>query len=453
MGNGTLPTMTNETVACGRCGSTVLHRKVHGMPTDELFDEAERRPDLRLAGCCVMVGDWSTECVTCGQRSIVGRHDDSTWTTTNRPDAARLVTAYAALTRETRGSAQTPAISYVGLWLMLARFAPVATGAHRARLAEVLGASCEDSATLAAGLLGAPHPTVAAALGAWARSPVAATLPVTLDELPDQDGLDRWAAENTRGLIERFPLQIDPLAELVVASALVLQPRWTEPMSTDDNGLLVLDGGLQTIVDTSAAGLVAVAKPFSEDGVDVVSVIAAPDVSPTDVWRAVDEVVAKLDAGALWHGESPGGVPTDGHAWTVRETTETFIGWNAPGGDDDYLWRSHLPPWSAAVDSELTAAPGVAELAAALREAAPELNGPIECVQAATAAYDENGFEAAAVTALAMPAGAPPFVERTISRVEVTFDRPHAVVAIARGGAWEGVPLFHCWVTPERSRR
>ena len=31
---------------------------------------------------------------------------------------------------------------------------------------------------------------------------------------------------------------------------------------------------------------------------------------------------------------------------------------------------------------------------------------------------------------------------------DVTFDRPHAVVAVARGGAWEGVPLFHCWVTP-----
>jgi hypothetical protein len=25
----------------------------------------------------------------------------------------------------------------------------------------------------------------------------------------------------------------------------------------------------------------------------------------------------------------------------------------------------------------------------------------------------------------------------------------HAVVAIARGGAWESVPLFHAWVTPD----
>jgi hypothetical protein len=30
-----------------------------------------------------------------------------------------------------------------------------------------------------------------------------------------------------------------------------------------------------------------------------------------------------------------------------------------------------------------------------------------------------------------MAAGVPAYVERTISRVEVTFDRPHAVVAVA----------------------
>lgn len=80
--------------------------------------------------------------------------------------------------------------------------------------------------------------------------------------------------------------------------------------------------------------------------------------------------------------------------------------------------------------------------------AVPELNGTIECVHAGTDAFDENGFEGAAVTASAMTAGAPHFVERTVRRVDVTFDRPHAVVAVARGGAWEGMPLFHCWVTP-----
>lgn len=399
-----------------------------------------------LAGCSMMERDWTTECLSCGQRKFLGSSDDAAWTTASRPDMAGLIAAYAAATRQSLGTAQTPAISYLGLWLLLARLAPVATGAHRERLADVLGVSCEDASSLAADLLDAPHRTVAAALGAWSRVPPTATIPVALDELPDQAGLDRWASEHTRGLIERFPLQVNPLTMLVLATALVLQPRWTKKMRTDENGRLVLDGGLQTIVDTNAAGLVAVAKPFSEDAVDVVSVVAAPDLSPIDVWRATDEVVAQLNEGALWHGETPGDELVDGHAWTVRETIEAVDLLDAPG--DDCLWRSHLPRWKASVDTALTAAPGVAELVASLGQAVPGLDGPIECVQAATAAYDEHGFEAAAVTAIGMTAGAPHFVERTVRRVDVTFDRPHAVVAVARGGAWEGMPLFHCWVTP-----
>jgi hypothetical protein len=211
--------------------------------------------------------------------------------------------------------------------------------------------------------------------------------------------------------------------------------------------MLVLNDGLQTIVDTQAAGRVAVAKPFSEDGVDVISVIAAPDVSPQDVWRAVDEVVDKLNQGALWNGGLRGGELIDGHSWKVRKVTESFIEWDAPD-DFDVVWRSHLPKWSGDTVSALSGAPGVAEIVAALSEAAPALAGPFEFIQAATAAYDESGFTAAAITALAVLTGAPHFVERTIRRVELMFDRPHAVIAIARGGPWEGVPVFNAWVTP-----
>ena len=48
-----------------------------------------------------------------------------------------------------------------------------------------------------------------------------------------------------------------------------------------------------------------------------------------------------------------------------------------------------------------------------------------------------------------MATGLPSAVERTIRRIEVNFDRSHAVVAIARGGAWESMPLFRAWVTPD----
>ena len=93
-------------------------------------------------------GDWSTECLTCGQRRFFGGYDDSVWTTATRTDTARPVTGYAALARATLGMATTTAVSYAGLWLLLARLAPVASDTHRARLAEVLGVSCDDAAAL-----------------------------------------------------------------------------------------------------------------------------------------------------------------------------------------------------------------------------------------------------------------------------------------------------------------
>jgi len=443
-GRGILPAMTVEVPACGRCGSTTLHHRTFGLPTPQAFEDEARRPGYVLAGCCVTPGDWVTECVTCGQRERIGASGQSGWTTASRPSTPRLITAYAAAARQTLEAAQVPAISYCGLWLLLASFAASATDSHRAQLEEILGVPCEDATALAVELLAAPHPTVAAALGAWSR---AATLLLAVGELPDQGGLDRWASDRTRGLIDQFPLTIGPETALVLATALILEPQWTAPMQVDENGLLVLAGGLQTIVSTDAAGLVAVAKPFSEDGVDVVSVIAAPEVPPQDVWEAVDEVVARLDEGSLWSGGLPDGSSAGGHAWTVREITERFDAWDAPDEYDD-SWRSHLPRWSATADTTLTEAPGVADVAASLAAVAPELSGPMECVQAATAAYDAEGFEAAAVTAMAIAMGAPQFVERTVNRVDVTFDRPHAVVAVARGGAWEGVPVFHCWVTP-----
>lgn len=439
--------MTDQLIpACGQCGSTALHHKVFGMPTEDLFEEAERRPDLRLAGCCIDPGDWSTECVSCGQRRFLGG-DSSEWTDTARGPAADLVTRYAARARAALGTETAPAVSYAGLWLLLAHLAPVASGEVGGALVDAIGTTCDAAAALAADLLAAPHPTIAAALGAWSRDAVSTSLPVELSAMPDQAGLDRWAAEHTSGLIRQFPVAVSPETLLLVATALVAQPRWAAELRTDDDGMLILDDGLQTLVNTEAAGLVAVAKPFSRDGVDVISVIAAPEVSPRDVWRGVDEVVARLNRGALWHGECPDGALADGHSWTVREVTENFIAWEVPEVSE-LRWRSRLPRWNGATRSDLTAAPGVAEVVAALAAADPALRGPSECQQAATAAYDESGFTAAAVTTLDITTGVLEFVERTFDRVEITFDRPHAVIAIARGGPWEGVPVFSAWVTP-----
>jgi hypothetical protein len=370
------------------------------------------------------------------------------------PSTGQLVAAYGARVRGTPGLAVPDVISYAGLWLLLAALSPVASGPVAQRVAEILGVDPGEAGARAEALLTDPHPALGAALGAWAQSELSlppdlvARLPVSLEALPAQDVLDRWAAERTRGLIRTFPVTVTPATLLILASALVAQVEWTQELGEDDDGWLVLDGGLQALVHTEAAGVVAVARPLTEDGVDVVSVIAAHDVPPPAVWQAVDEIVAMLNTGTMSDRMTPEPITDDGHAWEVRAETRSFQEADDPGPDVQ-IWRSRLPRWKAAEPGiELTDAPGVKEVAAALVPERPERDVQMTCVQSAVASYDQVGFSAAAVTAMFLATGAPSWLERSVRLVQLRFDRPHAVVAIARGGAWEGIPIFHAWVDP-----
>ena len=368
---------------------------------------------------------------------------------------AGVIADFGRTVRGALGTAEEGVISYAGLWLLLAAFGEVADGAHRDRLAEALGMPVDRAWRAAQVLLDKPHDALAAALGAWARPDVpTAGLPGRVEPMPAQAELDAWAARHTRGLIERFPLTVDPDTLIVLATALVAQCRWTSVLDRDDAGLLVLEGGVQTVVDTAAAGPVAVAVPPSRDALDIVSVVAAPDVGAERVWQAADEVAHLHLTGRLDDRAIPGPL-TDGHSWTVRETTREFMEWDAPD-DGALLWRSHLPSFRVTAEHGLDAAPGVAALAGALRALLPrELDaGDSRCVQSAVAEYTEVGFRAAAVTAFGVGSvGMPRWVERTVRDVDLDFARPHAVVALARGGAWDGVPLFSCWVTADLHTR
>ncbi len=369
---------------------------------------------------------------------------------------------HAARLRERLGLVEAPILSATGLWLLLGAVAEVVEDpAERAALESVLGMPAPEASAVVAALLADPHPAVGAALGGWVRpdltlrAPVPGPVPVV--PLPGQAALDAWAREHTRDLIGSFPVQVDDRTLLLLASALVTEPRWRERLSTARDGLLELDGELQAVVPTESAGPVGVACPPTDDGIDVISVIAAPGVAPGEVWRAVDEVVARRLGGALAHGDRPAGPLGDGHAWRVRERTESFTARRAPE-DGAELWTGRLPAWHVDARHELTGAPGVVEVGRGLARLVPSaalVDGlELRCVQAATATYDATGFRAAAVTALEMrAAGMPAYVDRTVRRVVLTFDRPHALVAVARGGSWEGLPLFHAWVTPAGTPR
>jgi hypothetical protein len=141
----------------------------------------------------------------------------------------------------------------------------------------------------------------------------------------------------------------------------------------------------------------------------------------------------------------------DGAAWTI---TQERAGTAAPGGKEERC-TAVLPAWSARSAHQLTD-PRLGF--AAVRHALDPID-PWQATQAAMARYTRTGFEAAAVTALAVALSAvirKPGIRRT---AELRFGHPFAVVAVTTGalaspgrhrpeppGPWHGLPVFSAWV-------
>jgi hypothetical protein len=141
----------------------------------------------------------------------------------------------------------------------------------------------------------------------------------------------------------------------------------------------------------------------------------------------------------------------EGPAWAIREERADTA---APGGREERC-TAVLPAWSAHSTHQLTD-PRLGF--AAVRHALDPVD-PWQARQAAMARYTRIGFEAGAVTALAVAVSAVvqrPGVRRT---AELRFGHPFAVVALAAGSSqlpdsagslpaspWHGLPVFSAWV-------
>ncbi len=122
--------------------------------------------------------------------------------------------------------------------------------------------------------------------------------------------------------------------------------------------------------------------------------------------------------------------------WLVREVTATADSCTAV-----------LPAWSATSRHDLTA-PGLGFAAA--RNALVRNDDPWQAGQAAMARYSRTGFEAAAVTRVAVTAAAR--LPARHREVVLRFGHPYAVVAVTtdtsgRSGPWHGMPVFSAWVS------
>jgi len=318
-------------------------------------------------------------------------------------------------------------------------------------LAEALGMPTEAAVRHARELLDHPHPAVAAATAAWTRdAPSAAArwlaaLPASVERgpVPTQDAADAWARRHTFDMIDHFPLTLDHTVLCVLANALATRISWTHPFTTTGSDAFRSDwrervatvlrtpdrGHMCAIARHPVAGEIGVHRAHAE-GLAVTSVVAAPHV-PTDVVLAAAHDAARDRVEHLSLADLPLG---DGPAWTVAESTGT--------GD---RVSAVLPAWSAISEHDLRAPSfgfgAAAAVLARLFDAAEW-----DATQAATARYHREGFEAAAVTAVAVRMSFRPPGKRR--EAELRFDHPYAVVATATGdGPWAGLPVFSAWVT------
>jgi hypothetical protein len=371
------------------------------------------------------------------------------------------VTTYAARLHAAAGDRHHVA-SPLGAWLLAALCAPAARGSDADELTAALGTDLDTAAATAAALLDGGHDAVLAAAGLWTRGgswPAPLPAAVETGDLPDRAWLDAWAERHTLGLIRRFPVTVTPETVLLLATALATKVSWDVPFELAPGDRLPAWGvgrvlgtpayGHDAHVATTAVGDVAVHTARAREGLDVVSVAAPPGVPPADVIAAAYGIAAapRRSLFDLPLGDAP--------LWTVTERpTRT----TAPEGREERC-TAVLPAWSAESSHDLArpelglpAAAGAAARALGLGAFAYEAR------QAAVARYTRVGFEAAAVSGLAVATGYVEPRDGVVREAELRFGQPYAVVAFARqrdfdrargvtvAGPWHGRPVFSAWV-------
>jgi hypothetical protein len=399
-------------------------------------------------------------------------------------DVASAVARYAGRFHRLAGECHHVG-SPLGAWLLLALCGPASSGTARDELTEVLGCDVAQAAGLAARMLSTPHPLVAAAAAFWRRGDVGTgalsrwleTLPgqVETGRLPSQAALDEWAQRNTFGLIRTFPVDLSADVLLVLATALATKVSWQEPFDVVPAGTLgpgspwaselgrVLrtppgHGHAQFIATTSEAGDVAVHSARARDGLQVTSVAARPGVPAGDVIAAAYRLASALAVGGEVPQRSLFTLPL-GPA-PLWEVTERPIQTMAPSGREERC-TAVLPAWSAQSRHALAghASLGFPAAAATLAALIGLDQFQFKAVQAAVARYSRTGFEAAAVTGLAVATGMPVTRPGRLRTAELRFGHPYAVVAVTTGqghgsgpgtgghGPWHGLPVFSAWIT------
>ncbi len=363
--------------------------------------------------------------------------------------------------------------SPLGIWLLLCACLTGTDGPERAELQRIVSCTPTEAGEHLDTFLSDVPPAVHAALALRARESIVTErltrwrerLPAQIESgpIPTSEQADAWADRHTLGLIERFGLAPAEL-RLVLASALATRVSWEQPYDVApiqerfsaqspwrDAVERVLCRSRPTdtaIVDTCAAGLVAVHEAVAQEDLRVVCVSGDPVVDRGDVLAAAHEVAGHVAAGSPLAAVSLFDLPLgDGHSWTLAERDRPAP---SPGRRFETISDIALPAWELDSTLLLLESPAFGARAAtgALRRMIGE-EGPSDARQVALARFDRYGFKAAALTFMAVPSArvAPP-THTGVERVAgIRLDHPFAAIAVTgQETRFRGLPVFEAWV-------
>lgn len=394
-----------------------------------------------------------------------------------------LVDAYsrriypAALLQHPKDSVSSP----LGAWLLLAACVSGARGAERAGLEDAVGCSASEASELLEVFFSAPPLAVSSALAVWFRTAGTSrelvawvdALPAAVESgvMPTQKQADEWADRHTLGLIKEFPFELDS-PRVALVSALGARVSWSHPFELRDASeelrpsspwveklrRVLWDGSGVTgsLVETSAAGLVAVHLAIAQEDLTVISVAADQRVERGAVLEAAHEIAARMATGSEIPSCSLFDLPLgEGHSWTITES-ETPA-WEA-GERSERIAGVSLPAWRLDGHLELLRSDlfAMGSATQALRQLiGPRPDDQVEAKQVVAASFTQHGFEAGATTAALLRTSlARSPTEIGIERLAVLrFDHPYAALAISGrpygsmcANSFAGLPLFSAWI-------
>ncbi|AYY11720.1 hypothetical protein EF847_02240 [Actinobacteria bacterium YIM 96077] len=357
----------------------------------------------------------------------------------------------------------TTVLSGAGVWPLLAILAASADEPGRSELADAVGVPADDGMEAARQMLKALGDIdgIDAALGVWAQEAAqvypewAAQLPpanvgqLTGDPSVDKPELDRWARDNTGGLIEHCPVDVHPDLMLVLATALALRTTWVQKFSDDQlkpkhgawagrrlAGLNRTSRDLDelSVADTDA-GPLSLARIEGDNGLDVHLVLAEEGQPPSDVLPAAIAVV--------------------GGEWPVRTGAQLLDAGDEPSAPGVRIVSAQRPSlsittvrFSVRSEHDLTEHAELLGLQRVSRSREGHFSriAPValylgQARQSAVATFSATGFEAAAVTAMGLSLVSMPVYKAR--GLQLTIDRPFGFVAVHRA---TGLVMFAGWV-------